>query len=327
LDLYAGYGRVVWGKLDELQPTDVINPLDISRFFFEGRNEARLPVAVVRGRWYFDDAVSIEGVYVPLFRRGRFDQLGEPTSPFNIIPVFALDVVCVRAPCPPVPLTVEEREPRTTWGSAQGGARFSATTGRVDWSLSAYRGYEPFALYATRITAPAGPTPTVSIESRFPRFTMVGGDFESVIAGEWGVRGEVAAFVEDNFQGDQPAILQGQSFDVGVGVDRRAGNYQFSGTLLVHREDPDDVSVPSNTDVSVIVSADRTFARERYQLRAFSVLNPSADSAFVRGIGMAKLRDDVALEASAGWLAGEGTDTIGRFADSDFFYVRMKYYW
>jgi hypothetical protein len=48
LSLTAGVGRVVWGRLDELQPTDVVNPLDVSRFFFEGRSEARLAVPLVR---------------------------------------------------------------------------------------------------------------------------------------------------------------------------------------------------------------------------------------------------------------------------------------
>ena len=327
-DLYAGYGRVVWGRLDELQPTDVINPLDISRFFFEGRNEARLPVALVRGRWYFRDDVTLEAVYVPVFRRGRFDQLKESSSPFNIVSPFAVDVVCIRAPCPPVPLAIEEVEPAKGWGSAQGGARFSATTGRLDWSVSAYRGYEPFALYETRtgqLTAAA--IPTISIAARFPRFSMIGGDFESVIAKEWGIRGEVALFTDDSFQGDEPSIVRGRSFDAGFGVDRRAGSYQFSGTVLVHRGDTDQPTPLERSDVSLIVSADRHFARDRYQVRAFSVFNPAEDSAFVRTIALARLGDRVALEGSAGWLAGEGRDTIGRFADSDFVYLRLKYYW
>ena len=332
-DLYAGYGRVVWGRLDELQPTDVINPLDISRFFFEGRHEARLPVPLVRGRWYFSDSVSLEGVYVPVFRRGRFDLLDEPSAPFNIVPPFTVEVSCVRPPCPPLPVPVEELEPPTRWGSGQGGARFTATIGRVDWSVAAYRGYEAFPFFeglgselefGSTIQAL---TPDFSIQARFPRFTMVGGDFESVIAGEWGIRGELAAFIDDNFQLDRPAIVRGRSIDAGLGVDRRAGTYQFSGTVLFHREDPDGSSIEPRRDVSLIVSADRTFARERYQLRAFSVLNPSEESAFVRGVGMARLSDDLALEGSAGWLAGEGRDTIGRFGDSDFVYLRLKYYW
>ncbi|HJR59800.1 MAG TPA: DUF1302 family protein [Vicinamibacterales bacterium] len=332
-DLYAGYGRVVWGRLDELQPTDVINPLDVSRFFFEGRSEARLPVALVRGRYYFTTDISLEGVYVPVFRSGRFDRLEEPSSPFNITPTLAPDVaVCLAIGCPTLPLTVVEQTPSTRWGNAQGGARFSATTGRLDWSLSAYRGFEPFPLVSVTLGGPAG----AFLRSSHARFTMLGGDFETV-AGDWGLRGEVAAFVRDNFQASDLSVAGGSSLDAGLGVDRQAGDYHFSATVLFHRDAPDDpraASGPSpfagtisrRQDTSVVLSADRTFARERYQVRAFSVLNPSESSAFLRGIVMAKLRDDLALEASGGWFPGAGRDTIGRFNDSDFVYARMKLY-
>ena len=334
-DLYAGYGRVVWGRLDELQPTDVINPLDISKFFFEGRSEARLPVGLVRGRWHFTDAVSLEGVYVPFFRRGRFDQLDEPTSPFNIVPPFTNgDVTCQAIGCPPVEIPVERLEPSARWDNAQGGARFNATTGTVDWSVSTYRGFESFGLYRLQLGAPIPPfqVPQTIVEQSYPRFTLVGGDFETVV-GQWGIRGEVAAFVRDNFQ-TEADVVTGSSVDAGIGFDRKAGDYRFSGTVLYHHEDPDDPAVAQpgtpadpRRDVSLIVSADRMFAQERYQLRAFSVYNPSEGSSFVRGIFTAKLRDDVAVETSGGWFAGEGRDTIGRFADSDFLYARLKYYW
>ena len=321
LDVYAGYGRIVWGRLDELQPTDVINPLDVSRFFFEGRNEARLPVAVVRGRYYLADDTTLEAVYVPVFRRGRFDQLDEPTSPFNI--TSALNIgVCLAIGCPPLPLTVERREPDVRWGNAQGGVRFGTTTGRVDWSVSAYRGFEAFPLAS--FTADGR-----GILSTHPRFTMAGADFETV-AGEWGIRGEVAAFVRDTFQGTNLSIVEGSSWDAGAGVDRRIGGYQLSGTVLFHREDPDATGfdgLDDRRDVSLIVSADRSFTRERYNLRAFTVYNPTESSAFLRAIGMAKMHDDVALEVSGGWFPGDGRDIVGRFSESDFVYGRLKYYW
>ena len=38
------------------------------------------------------------------------------------------------------------------------------------------------------------------------------------------------------------------------------------------------------------------------------------------------LRDNLALEGSLGWFAGSGTDAISRFADSDFVYLRLKYF-
>lgn len=296
VDLLAGFTRVAWGRLDELQPTDVINPLDVSRFFFEGRSEARLPVGLVRGRWFITDDVNIEGVYVAAHRRGRFDRLDEATSPFNL----AADLNA---------LPIDDRRPPVTFGSAQGGARLSATTGRVDWSVSAFRGFESFGLYS----APAG-----ILTRTYPRFSMIGADFETV-RGQWGLRGEVAAFVHDSFQ-TEASVIDGESYDAGIGVDRKAGDFRISGTALVHHE-------PSRTDLSLIVSSDRSYAREKYSVRLFGVYGATEGSGFVRGILTAKLRDDVALEASGGWFVGNGRDLIGRFGESDFVYARVKYYW
>jgi predicted RND superfamily exporter protein len=324
-DLYAGYGRVVWGKLDELQPTDVVNPLDISRFFFEGRSEARLPVTVVRGRWFFTDDMSLDGVYVPVFRRGRFDQLGEDTSPFNVVPIEAPAAACTPVGCPDLLPSIQQT-PATTWSNAQGGARIHATIGRLDWSVSAYRGFEAFPLYDTIPVppTPANPAGAIRFDERYPRFTMAGADFETVV-GEWGLRGEAAFFIDDNLQSPEGLIVEGQSIDAGAGFDRRAGDYQFSGTVLFHHESADGADLDRRY-VSLIVSADRSFAREKYTTRVFGVYNPSEGSSFLRGIGIAKLRDAVALEGSGGLFLGEGRDAIGRFVDSDFVYVRLKYY-
>jgi hypothetical protein len=300
LDITAGFTRVVWGRLDELQPTDVVNPIDVSRFFFEGRSDARLAVPLVRAIVYAGEHASVEGLYVPFFRRGRFDRLDEPTSPFNLAPA----------------VPYEDRAPARTAGNAQGGARANFTSGRVDWSVAGYRGFRPLGIFAA-----ADP---FSIERIYPRFTMVGGDFETV-AGPWGVRGEVAVFTEDAFQPDTPSPpLTGRSFDAGGGVDRKAGDYRISGQVLMHHEDYDDEREPRN-DVSLIVSADRSFSRQKYEGRLFGVYNPNGGTAFVRGIVRANLRDNVAVETSIGVFAGDGTDSIGRFSDSDFGYVRLKY--
>jgi hypothetical protein len=323
-DLVAGLARVVWGRLDEIQPTDVINPLDVSRFFFEGRSEARLPVALLRGRLFLTDGATIEAVYVPVFRRGRFDQLQESTAPFAIDgepePVF-----CLAIGCPTLPPAVITGEPALRLRNGQGGLRFSATTARIDWSVSAYRGFEAFAHYAAVAAPPVDGR--LLIRGTHPRFTLFAADFETV-RGAWGIRGEVAAAVEDSFQSPAPAVVAGSSIDAGIGVDRRAGDYRISATVLFRREayETPMASRDSRDDVSAIVSAERTFRRERYRLRAFGVANAGEGSGFARGIASAELRDNVALEASTGWFLGRGRDLIGRFFDRDFFYLRLKYF-
>ena len=286
-DLRVGFTRVVWGRLDEFQPTDVVNPLDLTRFFLEGRAEGRMPVGVVRGRYLPTDRFTIEAIYVPVFRRGRFDQLDEDTSPFNAAPV---------------PLR-SERPPRSLT-SGQGGVRTSVTTGRIDWAASVYRGFETLPVYELIPAAGSG-SPTW-IE-RFARFTMVGGDFETV-RGEWGLRGEVAA--------------RSNHVEGGVGVDRRTGAYRVAGTILATRRLSDQE--PDDSGVSMIAAVDRSFARESRNVRLLGVYNPGDQSAFARMIASFNLRDDVSMEMSGGWFTGSGNDALSQLATRDFLYARLK---
>ena len=310
-DVRAGMSRLVWGRLDELQPTDVVNPLDLARFLLEGRSEARLPVPLVRGRVYLPASSTLELLAVPVFRRSRLDQVGESTSPFNLIAV------------PGVELT--RNEPPIAWRSLQGGARLTTTTGRLDWALAAYSGFRSFPVLAA--------TPAAVVES-FPRFLMLGGDFETV-RGPWGLRGEAAAFVRDELQSTRAATgVPGRSIDAGLGVDRRTGDYRVAANVLwswrgVDGSDPlgrlfeGDEEV-ERQDVSLVAAVDRRFARETRTLRLFAVYDPADETVFGRAIVNVSLRDNLALEASAGVFAGESLDTIGRLTRRDFLYVRLQ---
>jgi len=301
-ELRVGASRIVWGRLDEFQPTDVVNPIDLSKFLLEGRSEARLSVGLVRGRVFLPGSTTLDLIAVPGFRPGRFDQLDEPSSPFN------LSVV--------PPALVERRSPAFGAASLQGGARLSTTTGRVDWGATVYRGLRSFPTLTLE--------PSAVVET-FPRFTMLGGDFETV-RGAWGVRGEAAFFVDDQLQSVQLARgVEGQSIEAGIGVDRRAGSYRLAGNVLVGRRTADEGGL-EESDVTLVVAADRSFARETRTLRLFAVYDPTDGTTFARCIGAVSLRDDVWLEASGGLLTGTSTTTIGRLSRRDFVYARLKVY-
>jgi hypothetical protein len=300
-DLRLGASRIVWGRLDEFQPTDVVNAIDLTRFLLEGRTEARLAAGLVRGRVFLPRGSTIEAVVVPAFRASRFDQLDEVSSPFNLTSL-------------PGAL-VERQSPGIAWRNLQGGARLTTTTARVDWGVSAYRGFRTFPTFTLLQTfAP----PTTVVES-FPRFTMLGADFETV-RGRWGVRGEAAVFVDDTLQSTAgiPRGIEGQSIDAGVGADRRAGNYRLAGNLLWAWNSLD------GSDVSVVIAADRSFARETRTLRLFAVYDPEDATTFARVIAAISLRDNVWIEGSGGLFAGASADTLGRLTRRDFVYTRLK---
>ena len=158
---------------------------------------------------------------------------------------------------------------------------------------------------------------------------MIGGDFEAV-RGRWGMRGELAAFVSDSFQSPEVARSSpGRRSTPASASIAAPATITLSGTVIFHSESYDapltlDAVDDGRSDVSLVVSADRTFARERYRLRTFGVYNATEASGFVRAIAMASLRDNLGLEASGGWFIGDGRDLVGRFGDSDFFYVRLN---
>jgi hypothetical protein len=300
-DIRVGASRLVWGRLDEFQPTDVVNPIDLTRFLLEGRSEARLPVGLVRGRIFLPGSSTLEAVVVPAFRASRFDQLDEETSPFNL----------ARLPG----VAIERQEPRFGADTVQGGARFTTTTARVDWGVSAYRGLRTFPTVTLLQTLVAPP----AVRQSFPRFTMVGGDFETV-RGPWGVRGEVAMFADDTIQvlAGNPRGVDGRSVEAGAGADRRAGNYRLAGNALWSWNSVD------GSDVLLVLAADRSFTRETRTLRVFSAYDPADRTIFSRVIAAASLRDNLWLEGSGGVFAGSSLDILGRLTQQDFVYIRLK---
>ena len=322
IEVRAGYGRLVWGRLDEVMPSDVINPIDTTRFFLNGRSDARLPVAFVRTRVFLPGEASVELVASLPGRRGRFDSLEEPTSPFNLLNDVVLPAGGAGG------FEIHREEPKASWRNLQGGARVSATAGRVDMSVSAWRGFEGFGLISFEpvlVYLPGGPLPFVvgRLVERYPRFTMIAVDAETVRGG-WAIRGEVAAFVDKTLSGsDGPA--NGKAIDAGVGVDRAAGDYHLFGSVIWHREWFTSSTLDAVNHVNVIASIDRRFAREKYLARIFGVVNPDDTSGFLRGLFSWSLRDNVLLEASGGVFLGEGTDTVSRFNDRDFAFLRLRY--
>ncbi|HUF47001.1 MAG TPA: DUF1302 family protein [Vicinamibacterales bacterium] len=319
-DLRAGRGRLVWGRLDEVQPTDVINPIDIAGFLLDGRSEARRAVNFIRGRVYPVNGLSIEGVFVPHFEHGVFDELDEERSPFNLNNDLVLPANVSLSTT-----TIEEREPDVDWGSPLGGARVSVTLGRVDVSGSVYEGADGFGAVTFEPEIVVGPTVVGRLVETFSRFRMYGADFESV-AGAWAFRGEMAYFAEKKLAGvSVPGLVDGRVLEAGAGFDRRVGGLRIYGLGLYHREWSDEDPGVEKSNLNLVGSVEQSFARDTHLLRAFGVVNPEDRSTFVRGVWLWSAADNVTLEVSGGAFLGTSNDNLGRFEGRDFAFARFRY--
>ncbi|MCZ7582796.1 MAG: hypothetical protein M5R36_05365 [Deltaproteobacteria bacterium] len=79
VDFYAGHKIWAWGLMDLISPTDMINPIDLSRVFDIEMNLFKLPVASGGAAWYLGD-FRLEGVVLPFFRASRFEIVGSDTA-------------------------------------------------------------------------------------------------------------------------------------------------------------------------------------------------------------------------------------------------------
>ena len=316
----------MWGRLDEIAPSDVFNPLDAAKFLVEGLSEARLAVPFVHARLSPSDRVRLEGVVVPRFRRGTYDLLDEETSPFNLTRDLILPANVALATGR---RHAESPSDDAVTGELSGGGRLQLTLGRVDVSAAAYRGVDAFGPVAFEVLPPADGALEAAVVGRLveyhPRFTMYAGDVETV-TGDWAWRGEAAFFAERTLGGvTVPGLVKAKSLDAGFGFDRRAGSMTVFGSALVHHERSDVDPGVRRTDVSLVGSIDRGFARDRVRIRGFAVANPGDESGFVRGVLLWKPRDRVTVEMSAGSFLGAGDDTISRFEGRDFLVARLRY--
>jgi hypothetical protein len=193
------------------------------------------------------------------------------------------------------------------------------TFDRVDVDVAAYRGFETFGLVTLE--------PVMALVERFPRYTMIAGDFETV-KGKWAVRGETALFAEKTFlAASRPGTVSGHAIDAGVGVDRKTGEFRIFASVLFHRDwAPSDPAI-NRSNVDLVGSIERTFSRDRYLARAFAVVNPDDKAGFARFVLLWKMRDDVAVELSAAAFFGRGDDVLSRFHRRDFVLTRIRYQW
>ena len=316
VEIRAGYSNVVWGVLDEIQPNDVVNPIDVSWFFFEGRGKARLPIPLVRTRLFLPAGIDIEVVAVPFHEEGVFDQLNEETSPFNI----SGEEI-------PVDLPIVDDPPPKTLREAEWGGRISRTVGRVDIGLYAYRGREDFPVYT--IPALSHPTfpPDLRIVGHYPRFTLFGAGIETVI-GKWGLRSEGTYLPEDSFQ--HPVgyeIVEGRSYQIGVGFDRTVrDDYLLDASAVYQRRIAEDDFIESARELSLVGGIERSFRHDLDKIRLFTVYNPIEGTVFLRLGGSRNVHRNLWLDLSSGIFIGDGNDLVGRFETADFVFLRGTYY-
>jgi hypothetical protein len=169
-DFRIGHQIVVWGRADGWNPTDNITPRNML-IRSPDEDDRRLANFLFRS-YYNRHPFRFEAIWVPVY------------SP-SYIPT---DLV----PFPPGITLGEPEYPDTKLKNSAFALRLNLELPSIDGSISYFNGHNPMPGITALIPEVFGPTSALNVFHKSYRMHIIGADFSTVVAGSWGLRGELA---------------------------------------------------------------------------------------------------------------------------------------
>lgn len=186
-----GTQNVIWGRIDEIPPTDRLSRADLRRYFLDDLPDRRLPVPSLRTEW-FSGAYKTDLFLVPKFYGAKLPDINSIWSPIDkqkgeLIGVKSTPLLSA--------LIQNGRFADDTHGAGGAGIRVSKTGRGIDFALTLQRARQSTPYYAlspqVRAALFAGAPPASAVAaSAGPTFTglhpwtwVVGGDAGMVVGG------------------------------------------------------------------------------------------------------------------------------------------------
>lgn len=220
VDIKLGRQKISWGSLDGVNPSDVINPVDMSSLLNMAANDAssiRIPVEALRLDVYPTSNVNIEYIFVPLFTAP-----GMPSVSDYLPPELSGMGVSYSYPSPAM-------------YNFETGLRTSFYLSAMDFSLSYYYGWDDVpdiaAIGVLQQDIGGGNMfgSPVNLALEFNRVHNFGGDF-AVPVGGLDLRGEATFTLTGDTTGTDPYVKNPYLY-YGLGA-----GYNFDGGLMLNMQ-------------------------------------------------------------------------------------------
>ena len=208
VDVRLGKQIISWGKADELNPTDNLNPQDLSNIT-EDKIIRKIGLLALKTDWKFSDYV-LEGIWKLDFEP---TQIPDPDSPWAFFSIPGVTTL-------PSPTYPEDELANTEWA-----LKLSRTISLFDFSLSYFNGWEN--IFTPQFTLDPATNQTLLEDLTFNRAKVFGADFAGSI-GSVGVWGEGAYFQTEDEEGEDPS-LKNPYFQYVLGAD-----YTFAHKIKVN---------------------------------------------------------------------------------------------
>ncbi|MFC1602334.1 hypothetical protein ACFL3U_02075 [Pseudomonadota bacterium] len=252
----VGTQMILWGRIDELPPTDRLSTVDLSRFILDDHPDRRRASPAIRLE-YFRGADKFDVVWLPKFRAAKLAGRKSIWSSINQQKGELLGVEST----PAVSALIKgsrftEHEPH---GDGGGGVRYSHSGSGFDYALTAQHVRQSTPYYEL--------VSANRFKAHYPRSWVVGGDigFEALDAA-WSFEAAWLSDVPVTKTDISYTTIEGVSWAASVEFHPGDGdtrvNLQLIGTNLI-----DSPRVLDRTEIYTINGAvDFPFARERWRV-------------------------------------------------------------
>jgi hypothetical protein len=309
-DLRIGKQVVAWGKADSINPTDNVNPQDLSNLF---EQDQEIGVPAVKLDAYIGDFTTLEGVFAPTFTPTRLPPLDTRLSVVDISDF---------------PLPINDPDlPSDSLDNSQYGIRLTTTYKGWDFSTSFYDGINDFP--NARLD-PGFPLP--SITPIYNRLRVIGADFATTFD-RWGVHGEAAQFLSD---GDREDSYIQYVF----GIDYKRSDIIFDHDLFAiveyigeHVTKEGKSALPIETGAMVNRAfTNSLFAHIEYEFSDYLRLDfegmvnlDNGNNYFLNPEFCYDVNDNLAIALGFDLLWGPSDTFFGQFDESDRVYTKVTY--
>ncbi|QQS50722.1 MAG: hypothetical protein IPM71_14200 [Bacteroidota bacterium] len=213
-DLDIGKQIITWGKADQINPTDNLNPVDYSDVL--DTEDETIGILAINSRFYINDW-KLQGVFVPLFTTSVlpyksnsrwFNGLDVPEMPF------------------PYVLHMQEKKPKNDLSSCQYAFALYKTFSNWDISTNYYKGYSHEPAFEVSQHFVSIDTISIDITHNFYKQQIIGFDFSTSLQ-QIGLRGEAAYYMPEGTK-TNVSYLQ-----YVVGIDHNFSNVIGNNNLFV----------------------------------------------------------------------------------------------
>jgi len=318
LTLRFGRQIISWGKADEINPTDILNPQDLSNFL-EDKIDRKIGLFTVKADWLLY-GFELQTIWKPEYEMMKF-----PDQDSN------WGLMSSNAPLMVVPDHSHLNMDQTDWA-----VKLSKTFGLYDFSL----GYANALEYIpTRHYLPDTTGSSSFIPADILRADMIGFDFAGSVA-TVGLWGEAGYFITDDVDGNNP-LVKNPYIQFVLGSDYTFPhsikiNVQYFQEYITKVDDEIEekaeealfsklgIMIPLKQAVTTRIGKTFGFG-EAHSIEFFGIYDLKDEGYMVGPKLTLSPQDAVKFEFGAMFFDGKKDVLFGRFKDNDVIYVKGIY--